>query len=213
MSDRTVWYAAFGSNLLRERFVTYLTGGPVPYSTGRVQAGARDRRPPSAERTVEIDRRLYFAGSSPGWGHGGVAFIGGPTVDERSALVRLWRITWSQFEDVFAQENASTAPLAIDCEAVTAAGGLDLLPSRFGRVAPLGPGPDGAPMVTVTAPSDAALPSRPADRSYLRVVGLGLMQAFGLTAPAAADYLATADGNAGQIDPVELAADLHRLHR
>lgn len=67
-----VWYAAYGSNLDRDRFLTYLGGGRPPGAT-RTYPGARDRRPPANDRPLLLPGALFFAWESPTWG-GGIAF-------------------------------------------------------------------------------------------------------------------------------------------
>lgn len=190
-----VWYAAFGSNLLRERFVTYLTGGPVPRNpTNRVHDGARDRSPPRADRAVELPHRLFFAGSSTSWGGGGIAYLD-PVVDERHrTLGRLWLITTEQFEDVYRQENRRDEPIPIDHDALATEGHLDLLDTSYGRVLHLGPGPGGAPIATFTCSDpDRPQPQQPAAAAYRLVMMLGLVEAWGLDEAAAADYLTVRD--------------------
>ncbi len=134
-----VWYAAYGSNLWWPRFRTYLEGGPVPYRpVPRDQAGARDPSPPAADRAWWLPHDLFFAGASPGWGGGAVAFLdpspttgsipkpepgadadpGAPVttggdvdeVPDSGTLARIWLITAEQFEDVFRQENGLRVP-------------------------------------------------------------------------------------------------------
>ncbi|MEM8924735.1 MAG: hypothetical protein AAGD35_14625 [Actinomycetota bacterium] len=126
-----VWYAAYGSNLLWDRFRTYLEGGPVPHRpTPTIQAGARDPSPPRGDGRWTFEHELFFAGSSPGWGGGGVAFLhpepprpepprpgplqpGSPPPahqDAAATLGRRWLVTAEQFEDVFRQENGITVP-------------------------------------------------------------------------------------------------------
>ena len=48
----------------------------------------------------------------------------------------------------------------------------------------------------------------PADVSYLRIMGIGLQEAWDLSPRAAADYLAMRPGNAGFHDPATLATTL-----
>ncbi|MFV0525257.1 MAG: histone deacetylase [Acidimicrobiales bacterium] len=202
--DDPVWYAAYGSNLLAARFSTYLTGGPVPGSTGRVQPGARDPAPPRDEATMTVPHRLRFARRSPSWGGGGVAFLDtrpgpagpgrrpgtagrapGPSLPTR---LRLWLLTAAQFADVAAQENGRRpGTVRVDLAGVIARGWLDVDPGWYGRVLDLGPGPGGHRVVTVTA--SRAAPPNPPHRSYAEVVGAGLTESFGLHHDQARAYL------------------------
>ena len=97
-----VWYASYGSNLYRERFVVYLRGGTAPGGS-RPQRGARDPSDPLDDRPVTINRSLYFRGQSQLWG-GGVAAIDHQPGDQ-PARGRAYLITTAQFEDVVAQES------------------------------------------------------------------------------------------------------------
>lgn len=206
MTEQHVWYAAFGSNLWAERFAVYLTGGVIPLSTtGRVQRGARNPAIHSGDQPFTLERSLVFSGSSRQWGGGGTAAIDGDHNPITPTLARAYRITLEQFEDVFAQENGLDQPVSVDLPALLA-GPSDLTDRKYGRVELVGEiGRE--PVVTLGAPqrpTDLA----PADTSYLSVMGRGLMESWGLSARAAADYLASRPGNAGFHDPRVLATTL-----
>ncbi len=206
MSDEHVWYAAFGSNLLAERFAVYLTGGPIPFSTtGRVQTGARDPAPPTADRPFTLERTLLFSGASAQWGGGGTASIDSDHNPATPTLARAYRITRRQFEDVFAQENGLSAPLPVDLGALLA-GPIDLADRKYGRVELVGEIEREA-VVTLGAPQRVATLA-PADPSYLRVMALGLQQSWDMSPTEVADYLASRPGNAGVLDPAVLATTL-----
>lgn len=220
MSD-LVWYAAYGSNLSAERFITYLTGGSPPHVpvVGR-HGGARDSSAPLANRSWEVPHRLFFAASSSKWGGGALAFLDPVADDTNVSLTRLWLITTEQFEDVFRQENRLAVPAPNDTAAVPLftvrdlgpGGHCDATSSWYGRVINLGAGPDGHPVVTFTGRQADRHRLGPAHPSYLRTMGIGLMDRFRLEPAAAAEYLAGSEGNAGHIDRGALAADLARWH-
>ncbi len=229
-----VWYAAYGSNLLAARFAVYLAGGPVPHRpTPSVQAGARDPSPPRADRRVELPHELVFAGASPGWGGGGVAFLDprpqGPEAEP--TLGRRWLITAEQFEDVFRQENGMAVP-GSDAHPGSGPGGraevgdgplfdldelapgrhLDVADRWYGRVLRLADGDDGRPVATFTTADPGHPPPAAAHPSYLRTVGLGLIETWGLSPEVAARRLVRCAANRGVVDADQLAADLAR-HR
>ncbi|MEM9612956.1 MAG: histone deacetylase [Actinomycetota bacterium] len=229
-----VWYAAYGSNLLAARFAVYLTGGPVPHRPRpTTQAGARDPSPPRRWERAELPHELLFAGASPGWGGGGVAFLDprAQAAGEAPTLGRSWLITAEQFEDVFRQENGMGVP-GSDAHPGSGPGArvevgdgplfdvADLAPGEhidvagrwYGRVLRLADGPDGRPVATFTTGDPDHPPSAAAQPPYLRTVGLGLIETWGLDADDAAARLAACAGNRGVVDPAELAADLRR-HR
>ena len=69
---KAVWYAAYGSNLLSERFGYYITGGAMPGRTV-AHAGTRDPTPPSANRPWRGAHPLAFGGQSGRWEDAGGA--------------------------------------------------------------------------------------------------------------------------------------------
>ncbi len=189
-----VWYAAYGSNLCRDRFLRYLQGGPVPDTGGVVQAGARDPAPPLADRPYEIDRLLYFAGASKTWNNGGVAYL---DADNRSAdptLGRLWLITSQQFEDVYRQENrlavgwSADAGLGSSWSTLLAAGSANPTDGAYSQLLLLDH-IDDAPVVTFTGARRHPEPNPPHD-TYLAVIARGLHEAWRLDADDAKRYLA-----------------------
>ncbi len=203
MSDTYVWYAAFGSNLSSERFGVYLTGGPIPFSTtGRIQDGARNPSPATADQPFTLERSLLFTGSAPQWGGGGTAIIDTDHNPITPTMSRAYRITLEQFEDVFAQENRLDAPMPFDLGALLAAP-IDLTERKYGRIELVGE-IDNEPVLTFTSPGRPTGLS-PADASYLKIMGIGLMETYDLSARGAADYLAMRPGNAGFHDPAALA--------
>jgi hypothetical protein len=104
-SDTRVWYAAYGSNLNRERLMAYLQGGPIPGGAGS-QTGCRDPEPPRRESALWTPRGRLFCGWSERW-QGAVAFLGPP--DGAGVWLRLYDVSWEQFQDITAQENGLAA--------------------------------------------------------------------------------------------------------
>lgn len=201
-SEPRVWYAAFGSNLLRARMAVYLAGGPVPISpSGRIQAGARNPAPTLADRAIAIPHRLFFARDVASWGGGGVAFldpsplppIGQPPASAPgdATLGRAWLVTADQFADVHCQENGLGEPLDLDLDALAAAGRLPVTDTWYGLLLHLGDGPDGSPVVTFTCPDPAAVgPEQAPNEPYRTVMRQGLGEAWGLDQATADAYLA-----------------------
>ncbi len=202
-----VWYAAYGSNLLRARFLTYLRGGPVPGS-GRIQHGARDGTDPVDDRPYRLPRQLLFGGRSSGWGDGGVCFVEPARVDSDGCLGRAWLITAEQLADVWAQENGRTEGPAVDVGALADGRTGDFGAGWYRHLEPVGE-LDGHPVATFTfAPGDEGPPENAADVSYLTVMGRGLAEAWSMGPSEAAAYLAGRRGNVGSVDPEVLAAAL-----
>jgi hypothetical protein len=123
----------------------------------------------------------------------------------------LWLVTTDQLVDIARQENGLGEPPHIDLDQAIGAGHVDLDRGWYRRVVHLGCGPDDLPVLTVTCDRADQLPVGPAHPSYLRVVGAGLHETWGLGPGAAARYLAGSAGNDGAIDVADLATDLARL--
>ena len=184
-----VWYASYGSNLLAERFGYYLSGGSMGQQTvGHI--GARDSTPATANRSWKARHELRFGGESRRWDGGGVAFVNAEP-GSGECVVRLWLLTAAQFDDVAAQENQMRpGDLVVDHAAVRDVGHLDVVDSWYGRVLWLGD-VEGRAVFTFTSP--VVRSSSPPARSYLDVVGRGLLEC-GLTTQEAAEYLHNAAG-------------------
>ena len=97
-------YAAYGSNLLKERLMVYIQGGVFQ---NREYEGCTDKTPPEDLGWQYVPYRLYFAKHSLRWNNGGVAFLSceQESDPEHYAVVRLWKISESQFEDINKQEG------------------------------------------------------------------------------------------------------------
>jgi hypothetical protein len=108
--DHLVWYAVYGSNLLRKRFDCYIQGGK-PEGAAKNYPGCRDRATPRDARRVMLPYGLYFADHSESWG-GAIAFIRRTVPDTRS-YGRMYLMTYGQFNDVVRQENSRSVPGAI----------------------------------------------------------------------------------------------------
>lgn len=107
MNNKTdlVWYACYGSNLCRERFLCYITGEPFEGKTYNL--GCSDHTLPRDDRPVLIPYELYFGNSSHTWGGCGVAFL--DTSKPGTALGRMYLITAEQYAEVRDQEGRSSA--------------------------------------------------------------------------------------------------------
>ncbi len=189
-----VWYACYGSNLCRDRFMIYLAGGQAPGST-RVYPGTRDQTPPTDDRPFTIPRELYFAQASPTWNGGGVAFVTEEPVDGAVTYARLYRITSKQFAGVFAEENGGRPNAGIDWGAVLANPATPVLRERwYGTILNLGE-VDSDPVLTFTwdAPRTSIPYNIPAP-AYLQRIASGLSICHGLPHKAIVDYLAARPG-------------------
>lgn len=106
--DARVYYASYGSNLCRDRFLCYLLGGAVPGMRSACR-GSRTPVEPAHHTVLEVPFRIVFAGRTTFWGGGGAAYLdlATPAADAERSLLRLYDVTLEQFNDVMAQENGA----------------------------------------------------------------------------------------------------------
>lgn len=98
-------YAAYGSNLLKKRFMVYIKGGNF---RNNAYKGSKDKSEPEDWGWTRVPYRLYFAKSSSLWDNKGVAFLStkNEVNPEMFAVVRLWKISYQQFKDIQMQEGS-----------------------------------------------------------------------------------------------------------
>jgi hypothetical protein len=193
-----IWYAAYGSNLDRDRFALYLGGGRPP-GGARSLPGARDASPPRDERAVVLPGSMFFGWRSPTWG-GGVSFYdadGHPEAPEGdSCLARAYLLTEGQFADVAAQEMHREPGEDVDLAHVLEHKRDSLGPGRYETLHLVGE-LDGIAMLTFTADDPAALPANPPTPAYLATLVRGLRDTHDLDDRALADYLLARPGLGG----------------
>lgn len=194
-----VWYAAYGSNLSRARFDSYIKGG-TPLGARHAYPGCRDASDPIEIRPWEIARPLVFGGTSRTWG-GGVALVDHDAPG--TAKARLYLVTLEQFADVLAQENW-LEPGSVSLETVETEYDLGA-EHTYGSVLALGP-VDGHPVLTFTQHRGATASTPSA--AYLAHIAQGLREAHAMTDDEIVDYLAAVRGVAGMLDAQTLRAAL-----
>ena len=179
-----IWYAAYGSNLSRERFEIYLNGG-TPRGAKHIYPGCRDNSAPIDDVADEIPAGLAFGGTSVTWG-GGVAFL---VPDETAtAKARLYLLTIEQVADVIAQENW-LEPGSVEIDAFMLDRTSTIPGSHmYGTVVVLHRR-DGVPVLAVS--QDPGTPPNAPSAAYLRHIADGLREAHGMTGEEIAAYLAT----------------------
>jgi hypothetical protein len=104
MNDKYVWYACYGSNLNKERFLCYIQGGVCHYN-GKYFSGCIDKSMPLMDKPITIPHKLYFANNSGSWEGCGVAFIDPRRDSLEVTLGRMYLITAEQFAEVREQEG------------------------------------------------------------------------------------------------------------
>ena len=201
-----VWYASYGSNLNQARFLTYIEGGQPPGSK-RWYKGCDDPTLPEGDIPIRYaGSRPHFALTSSVW-RGGIAFIDAQKGETATGLGRAYNISISQFDGVVAQENGGdpkgATPVPLDevlttGRSVTGDGAYETM-LHIGDY-------QGAPVITFTAPfstRDAMVREGSIQRgkvripvrtnkpsaSYVRMIGSGLGETFGMDEVAQADYI------------------------
>ena len=182
-----VWYAAYGSNLSRERFEIYLHGG-TPRGATHTYPGSRDASDPIDDVADEIPAELVFGGTSTTWG-GGVAFLGAEP--GAIAKARLYLLTIEQVADVIAQENwLEPGTLEIDdlmLDRTTTLPGSHM----YGTVVALHRR-ENVPVLAVS--QDPATPANTPSAPYLRHIADGLRESHAMSDEEICAYLAMKRG-------------------
>ncbi len=91
-----VWYACYGSNINKNRFMNYI-------------CNCTDKTPPAEDRPFSFKHNIYFAKSAGRWYNGGKAFLD-DTVPGK-ALGRVYKIKKAQFEEIKVSEGADYTKL------------------------------------------------------------------------------------------------------
>ncbi|MCK5560387.1 MAG: hypothetical protein KAJ51_07320, partial [Thermoplasmata archaeon] len=126
--ENLVWYACYGSNLFKKRFLLYIEGGRADI-VPKTYIGCTDKTPPHQDKSYIIHYELYFAKSSEIWEGKGVAFIKSQVDSTIKTLARLYLITKQQFGEVFLQENdldPRSNSIELDLSQIKAEGELKL---------------------------------------------------------------------------------------
>ena len=86
-----IWYCAYGSNLLEERFYLYITGGKIEYIDVEYN-GCTDKTPPKKTNILSIPYDLYFSQRATIWENKAVAFIKSTEDHTKKTLCKLYLI-------------------------------------------------------------------------------------------------------------------------
>ncbi|MBC5637748.1 hypothetical protein H8S33_13105 [Ornithinibacillus sp. BX22] len=186
-----IWYASYGSNLMKDRLLAYIYGGKPPGSNQSEQ-GCRDKTTPKDSKRIDIPFPLYFSKERSKWGEGGVAFIGTDASNEEKTIGRMYLITEEQFQDVVSQEN-NGLQVKLDLIEIERKGYIDIHHGWYDRMVYLGKR-DGAPIFTFTSslPISNVTFTKPSV-PYLNVIACGLME-LGLGEDEIVDYLMAKEG-------------------
>lgn len=186
-----IWYASYGSNLMKDRFLAYIYGG-MPPGSNQSEQGCRDKTAPKENERIDIPFPLYFSKERSKWGEGGVAFIGTHASNEEKTIGRMYLITEEQFHDVVSQEN-NGLQVELDLIKIERNGYVDIHHGWYNRMMYLGER-DGAPIFTFTSsqPISNVFFTKPS-AAYLSVIASGLTE-LGLGEDKIVDYLLGKEG-------------------
>ncbi|XP_020242958.1 histone deacetylase 5-like [Asparagus officinalis] len=208
LSKFEVWYASFGSNMSKDRFLCYIKGGKAE-GMNKPCRGSRDKSLPRDVFWNIVPHKLFFALShSSTWGKGGVAFLHPESNTNDRAYVCIYRITLEQFNDVLFQENRMSpdmeqSPLLDESQLKVLAESKTMLLEVLGdgwysNVLHLGE-EDGLPILTMTCPfsyvdrfKSGELPTCAPAESYKNTLLKGLVEGKQLTREEAEEYIKNA---------------------
>lgn len=195
--DKYIWYVCYGSNLLYDRFLCYLTGeGLDKYHLEPDNTPCPNQTPPKETRVIGIPHNIYFALSSTTWRGGGVCFLN----DTRpgNCVGRAYLITEEQFNFVKKKEGSKYTKLV-----------------RLDDI-------DGIEAYTFTH-EEYAKPRNLPNRIYMKIIRDGLVEC-GFEKPWATRYIkkylhyqhlyfpTKRDGHDKSWEELTLAQKRHRLH-
>ncbi|CAA7030885.1 unnamed protein product [Microthlaspi erraticum] len=202
-----IWYASYGSNMWKPRFLCYIQGGQAE-GMRKACVGSMDKSPPKEIVWETFPNRLFFGRESTvTWGVGGVAFTNPLATPDDQTHMCLYRITLEQFNDVLSQENAlnvdSETPLfdLAALQLVESKGSIPLEAASsgwYGNVVCLGKESD-VPILTMTCTVSAVekfksgeIPLRPPAKSYANTLIRGLVEGGRFSETEAEAYIDTA---------------------
>ena len=186
-----VWYASYGSNLLKNRFLCYIQGG-IPKGTIQQYIGCSDITPPIENEQIIIPHQLYFAEHSSVWEGAGVAFIKWVRDENVKTLGRMYLIKKTQFVEVVRQENArkpNDPSIDINFEATITNGFSEIQGNWYRRIIFLGT-KNGYPIFTFTAQwLDRDIILNPPGVKYLKTIIHGIQETYSLSEDRIVDYV------------------------
>ena len=107
-----VWYFAYGSNIMKERFLCYITGDSFKWRSGDSGDGCTNKDLPQDSKEYKINYTLYFAHNAPCWNNQGVAFISPKETPGHEILGRVWKITKEQFKEILMEMDSEMKSFA-----------------------------------------------------------------------------------------------------
>ncbi len=100
-----IWYVAYGSDILYEKFLHYIRGGICQFNH-KEYYGCSDQSLPLASLEMIIPYEAYVAGNNPSWHYKGVIFI--DTHKPGETLGRAYLVKAEQYEEIRDQAGRSS---------------------------------------------------------------------------------------------------------
>lgn len=160
-----VWYAGYGSNLSKERFLLYIKGGYCEANEKTYKGCTNKQLVSEKDDRAWFPGQMYFGNTSGSWNHKGVAFYD-PNAAGRT-FMRMYKVTRQQLMEIQDQEGSSE--------------------KWYGRIYALGIHTDGTPIYTMT--SETRHPFNAPDDAYINLISKALTEENGFTEPEANLYL------------------------
>lgn len=188
-----IWYACYGSNIRKERFMCYINGGTPPGALKNFK-GCVDKSEPRDSRTITIDHEMYFAKKSPTWNGGGICFLKAKKDSSANTLGRTYLINSGQFIDLVRQELKFEGEIVIDFKELIKNGSYNCMSDgRYGLLLYLGE-IEGKPVVTFTSEVFLENEINKPDEQYLLTIIRGLKDIYQITDLEILEYLQTKKG-------------------
>ncbi len=209
---RLLWYASYGSNLSRDRFLCYIQGG-TPRGATFSQVGCSVQELPRDDRPLTIPHRLYFAGRARGWENQGVCFIRRERAGVAGTLGRMYLIREDQFREVFLQENGVGSFQEKDqvpVEEAVVRGMSTFGQGNYATLLRLGTR-ESRPILTFTALwNENRVELVPPGPNYLSALARGLQECHGLSRGEMAEYFLSIPGISGHLSRSEVMDIIYR---
>jgi hypothetical protein len=174
-----VWYASYGSNINKDRFLCYIKGG-TPIGSSKREVGCRDKSLPKDEKSYSLHHQLYFGKESLRWQKQGVAFIDLERHESYKTHSKMYLVTKEQFFDIVSQEN-TIDHFKVNLDDVIERGSKIFKDAWYGNLLYIDQA-DGYPIFTFSSPSgfDPTETKKPSEE-YLKTIIIGLKEEIRLT--------------------------------
>ncbi len=198
-----IWYACYGSNIRKGRFLCYINGGTPPGAV-RNFTGCSDKSEPKESRKISIRHEMYFAKESVTWNGGGICFLKVEEDPQVETFGRTYLITSGQFIDLVKQELIAEENIEIDFEKLVKEGSYTCMEGgRYGELLYLGE-LEGRPVVTFTSKVFLKDEINPPNAAYLSTIIAGLLEIYDFKKSQLIEYFQNKPGIRGQAIENEL---------